>query len=96
MTKEEVLHLGNLARIKLTETEVTALQAEITDILGYVGAINEVVADGALEKKVGPIYNIFREDEITNEPGSYTEALAAEMPDRADQSLKVKKILIQE
>ena len=29
MTKEEILHLGELSRITLTDAEVTKLQAEI-------------------------------------------------------------------
>lgn len=93
MTKEEIQHLGTLSRIKLSDEEVTKLEGEITSILEYVGTINEIVKDGALEKKVGPVHNVFREDEVTNEPGSYTEALLKEMPETDGQYLKVKKIL---
>lgn len=93
MTKEELLHLGELARIRLTDEEVAGLQTETAAILEYVGKINEVVKDGALEKKVGPVFNVFREDEVTIEPGTYTEALLAEMPETEKNMLKVKKIL---
>lgn len=96
MTKEEILHLGTLARIKLTDAEVEQFQKEISDILGYVGTIDEVVSEGALEKKVGAVYNVFREDEVTNEPGQCTEDLLREMPETQGQYLKVKKILKQD
>lgn len=93
ITKEEILHLGELARIKLTDEEVEKFHTEVGAILDYVSAIDEVVKEGALEKKVGPVFNVFREDEITNEPGSYTEDILREMPERDGQYLKVKKIL---
>ncbi len=96
MTKEEVLRLGELARIQLSEAEVTQFQKEIGDILGYVSTIDDVVKEGALEKKVGAVFNVFREDEITNEPGSYTADLLAEMPDTDGNYLRVKKILKQD
>lgn len=93
MTKEEILHLGELARIRLTDDEVQKLQGDITNILEYVGVVNDVVTDAALEKKVGVVHNVFREDEITNEPGAYTQVLLAEMPETKGKFLKVKKIL---
>ena len=93
MTKEEILHLGELARIRLSEEKVEKLQGEITNILEYVGVVDDVVTDAALEKKVGVVHNVFREDEITNEPGAYTDVLLAEMPETQGTFLKVKKIL---
>lgn len=93
ITKDEILHLGGLARIKLSDNEVEKLSGEIESILSYVSAVNDVVKDGALEKKVGAVFNVFREDEVTNEPGEFTEAILEEMPERDGRYLKVKKIL---
>ena len=42
MNKEEIQHLGTLARVKLSEKEVERFEKEITAILGYVGTIDEV------------------------------------------------------
>ena len=92
MTKEEILHLGHLARIRLSEAEVEQFNGEITEILEYVSVINEIVGDVEL-KQVGPRYNVFREDVITNEPNSYTEDLLKEMPETEGRFMKVKKIL---
>lgn len=93
MTKEEILHLGTLSRVRLNTTEVDKLHTEIEDILEYVSKINSIVADAALTKEVGPVHNVFREDEITNEPGSFTGDLVAAFPESDGQYLKVKKIL---
>lgn len=93
MTKEEILHLGRLARIRLTDAEAEALQTDISNILGYVSEINDIVADASLTKQVGPRHNVLRADEVTNEPGVYTERLHAAMPETHGRYLKVKKIL---
>lgn len=93
ITKEQVQHLGDLARIRLDENEIEQLQSEMSEILEYVSRIDAVVKEGALEKTVGAVYNVFREDEVTNEPGSYTQKLLEEMPEHDEKYLKVKKIL---
>ena len=94
MTKEEILHLGTLARIKLTDVEAEKLNANIDDILAYVSMLDDIVADySALTKQVGPVHNVFREDEVTNEPSSHTADLVAEFPDKQGNHLRVKKIL---
>lgn len=94
MTKDEVLHLAALSRVKLTDEEADHFNNEIEAILSYVSTINDIAADyQALTKVAGPVHNIFREDTITNEPGSYTKDLHAAFPESEGPYLKVKKIL---
>lgn len=42
LTREEVLHVANLARIKLTEEEIEKYQVELKKLLKDVEKINEV------------------------------------------------------
>lgn len=93
MTKEEILHLARLARIKMSDEEVLTMQNEIQSILEYVGQVNEIVADAELTKTAGPLRNVWRADRVTNEPGAHTADLVTAFPDRAGRYLKVKKIL---
>jgi len=93
MKKEDIERLAKLSRIELTSDEADALAGDITSILGYVSEINEITGSTAGEKKVGSIYNVFREDENPHEAGEYTEALLALAPERDGQYFKVKKIL---
>ena len=93
MTKEEIQHLGTLSRIKLTEEEVARFGGEISGILGYVGTINEIIADSGVTKHVGARFNIFREDVVTNPSCTYAAELLAAMPKRQGRYLVVKKIL---
>jgi aspartyl-tRNA(Asn)/glutamyl-tRNA(Gln) amidotransferase subunit C len=93
MEKKDILHLATLSRIRISDEEAEALKGDIESVLEYVGAINEIVADGQDLKKVGPVHNVFRADVVTNEEGAYTQALLAEAPKSKDGYLQVKKIL---
>ena len=93
MTKEEIRQLGELSRISLTDAEVDKFQNEIDAILGYVSAINEIVSDSALIKSVGPVHNVFRQDEVISGIGATSEELIKAFPESEGRYLKVKKIL---
>ncbi len=93
MTKDEIKHLGRLARIELNESELEAFSSEIDAILSYVGQIKGITADGELTKDIGPVHNVLRADEVTNEPGAHTAVLTGAFPKRSDDFLQVKKIL---
>jgi aspartyl/glutamyl-tRNA(Asn/Gln) amidotransferase C subunit len=92
MTREEILALGRLARIRVSDAEADNLQKEIDAILGYVSTINDLVTDAGTMRTT-PMVNVFRADVVTNEPDQYTEALLAAMPERRGRFMQVKKIL---
>jgi len=93
MKKEDIHQLANLSRIAVSDTEVEALQSEIGSILEYVGQIQEMTGTVNGKKTPGAVFNKMRSDEVTNEPGTYTEAILGEMPTRDGNFMKVKKIL---
>lgn len=93
MNKEDILRLGNLARIKISDEEAEALKGDVTAVLEYVSVVNDIAASSDLTKEVGAVYNVFREDVVTVAPGAHTEDLLAEAPDRKGQYVSVKKIL---
>ncbi len=93
MTKEEILHLGRLSRIKMTDDEVVAFKAEIDPILEYVSAVDRLVDSGDLRKVPGAVHNVFRDDVVSNEPGSYTKDIVGAFPKSRGGLLEVKKIL---
>jgi aspartyl/glutamyl-tRNA(Asn/Gln) amidotransferase C subunit len=93
MDKEEILKLGSMARIAISDKEATSLGKDIDAVLGYVSMVNDITAKDGLTKKTGAVFNVFREDEITVKPGSCTEVLLAEAPKVRNGRLEVKKIL---
>ena len=90
--KDEVRNLAALARIELSEEEVSKLQEEFGAILDYVSELNEVAATEEEPQATG-VYNVMRPDTNPHESGVFTEQLLEEMPQREGQYLKVKKIL---
>ena len=94
MTREEILHLATLARLGVTEAEVTQLETDLSSIMSYVSQVTDIASDTEVgTPTVGDRFNVFRPDEVTNEADEYTEALLAEMPATDGRYLKVKKIL---
>ena len=96
MTKDEILHLGTLSRIALSPTEVETFSTEIDAILQYVSTISEIIEGEETEPTVGARYNVLRKDEVTNNPGEFTERLLEALPEREGQYMSVKKILNQD
>jgi aspartyl-tRNA(Asn)/glutamyl-tRNA(Gln) amidotransferase subunit C len=93
MKREDIEHLARLARIRLTEKEVEDLPGELSSIMAYVSVVSDIAADGAVEPQVGARFNIFRKDEVTNQPDEFTKDIMAEMPSAEGRFLLVKKIL---
>lgn len=94
MTKDEIESLARLSRISLSEEEKEAFTGEIDAILAYVGKVKEMAEDETRSQPaVGPVSNVFRADEITNQGGKNTEVLTTAFPVRSENYLVVKKIL---
>jgi len=94
MKREDIEHLASLARIRLTEEEKERLPEQLSSIVSYVSEVSDIAADGAATSpQVGAVHNVFRTDTVTNEPGTYTEAILGEMPQTNGRFLSVKKIL---
>ncbi len=96
MELAEIKHLASLSRIRITDAEAQDLKQDIDAVLAYVSVVSEITSTDDITPKVGARYNVFRKDEVTNEPGSYTEVLLREAPAREGDYLKVKKILNQD
>ncbi|MBP9487035.1 MAG: aspartyl/glutamyl-tRNA amidotransferase subunit C, partial [Bifidobacterium sp.] len=44
-SREEIVHLGDLARIALTDEEITRLQGELNVIADSINKVQEVASD---------------------------------------------------
>lgn len=67
ISKQDVEHVANLARIKLTEAEKSKYTQELSRILAYVDELNEVDTTGIEPiSQISHLKNIARPDEITN------------------------------
>lgn len=94
ITKEEITHLGSLARIALSNEEVESFSSDIEAILQYVSTVASITGENAaVEVALGARINVFRDDVVTTTVGEHTETLLSAMPHRQDNYMAVKKIL---
>lgn len=93
MQLEDIKKLAELARVDMTDEEMSQMAHDFDGILAYVGSVEEAVKVLADDKKNFALNNVAREDEVTNTGGEYTESISAQFPDREGDYLKVKKIL---
>ena len=65
VSKEEILHIAELANLKLQDEEIPEYLKNLQDILNFANVVNSAPVDG-LTTSVGVLdnYNVFRKDEI--------------------------------
>jgi aspartyl-tRNA(Asn)/glutamyl-tRNA(Gln) amidotransferase subunit C len=92
VTTQDVQHLADLARIGISEEEASSLAGDMEAILGYVKDVENIAKEMPQDTEP-PLRNVFREDEVTNDPGEYTDDIVAQFPDSENNALRVPKIL---
>lgn len=94
ITRDDILHLGELSRIALTDEEVSTLETELSDIMSYVSAVNNIAAEESqTEPQTGARYNVLRSDIVKNQPDQFTDDLLREMPRTKGRHMIVRRIL---
>lgn len=92
LTKKEVEHVANLARLELAEEEADALTGQLGAILNYVEKLKQLNTEGIEPTSHAiPMHNVFRED-IVVEPLGQGKALA-NAPEKADGCFRVPKVV---
>ncbi len=93
LTREDVLKLAKLSRLKLSDTEVEEFQAEISAILGYVQMLDGVDTDGLKPTyQVTGLKNVSRPD-VLLDYGYKTDDLLNNLPASEGNYIKVKRML---
>lgn len=65
LTKEDIKHTAELAKIKLSESEIEKYTKELASVLGYVDILSEVDTKDVEETaQVTNLENSLREDEV--------------------------------
>lgn len=92
ITRKEVEHVAQLARLELTDEEKERMTAQLDAILGYVDKLNQLDTS-AVEPTttVIPMVSVMREDEVRSSL-KQAEALA-NAPDREGVLFRVPRII---
>lgn len=92
ISREDVEKVGELARLKLSDEEVSTFTGQMDAILAYVDKLNELDTSGITPTAHAvPLENAFREDEVGESIGA-DNALAA-APDRVEDFFRVPKVI---
>lgn len=92
ITRQEVEHLADLARIDLSDAELDQIAPQLSVILESVASIKEAAADDiAPTSHALPLTNVFREDVVT--PGLSAEQALSGAPEVEEQRFSVPRIL---
>ena len=92
ISRDEVAHLANLARIELRPDELDRLSGQLEVILGSVAQVREVAGDGVpATSHPLPLINVTRPD--VPRPGLTAEEALAGAPAAQDQRFRVPRIL---
>lgn len=76
LSDDEVRHIANLARLKLSDAEVKKFAKELTSILQYIEVLNELNTDDVEPTaQVTGLTNVFREDVVETPEATKEELL---------------------
>jgi aspartyl-tRNA(Asn)/glutamyl-tRNA(Gln) amidotransferase subunit C len=92
ISRDEVAHLANLARIDLSDAELDHLAPQLSVILESIASISGVAGDDVPPTThTLPLSNVFRDDVVT--PGLTPEQALAGAPEVEQQRFSVPRIL---
>ena len=92
ITRDDVIHVGRLARLELDDAEIEHLTAQLGDMLEHFQDIDELQLDDVVPMtQPYPLVNVLRDDVVA--PGLDRDEVLAEAPDAVDGRFRVPPIL---
>lgn len=92
ITKEQVTHVANLARLNLTEEEKEHMTKDMESIIAFVDQMNGLDIEGIKPTDhIIPVNNVFREDVV--KPSMDVEELLRNAPAKENGCYSVPKIV---
>ncbi|MDQ5886216.1 MAG: aspartyl-tRNA(Asn)/glutamyl-tRNA(Gln) amidotransferase subunit [Patescibacteria group bacterium] len=93
LTNKDVLKLASLAKLKLSESEITQFTTELDQILHYVEQLKDVDVSGLdPTNQVTGLSNVMRNDDIVPYVAT-PDALLENVPRKEKRFIKVKRVL---
>jgi aspartyl-tRNA(Asn)/glutamyl-tRNA(Gln) amidotransferase subunit C len=92
LTRDQVRHVAELAKLKLTEQEIDLFREQLSAILEYAARLDELDTEAIPPTAaVLPLQNVMRPDVPT--PSFPRSAMLRNAPDQEDGLVKVKVVL---
>ena len=92
VSKEEILHIAELANLKLQDEEIPEYLKNLQDILNFANIVNKAPVEG-LNTAVGSLdsFNVFRKDEIKIFEDN--KALLENAPEEEENMFRIPKVI---
>jgi aspartyl-tRNA(Asn)/glutamyl-tRNA(Gln) amidotransferase subunit C len=92
LSREEVLHIARLARVALTEEEITRMSEQLSNLLEHFEVLQKVDTEGVLPTAQSvTLQDVMRNDEI--KPSLPPEDILANAPRREGDCFRVRAVL---
>jgi aspartyl-tRNA(Asn)/glutamyl-tRNA(Gln) amidotransferase subunit C len=92
LTRDQVLHVAELAKLKLTDAEIDLFQEQLSAILAYADRLEELDTESIPPTaRVSPLHNVMRPDEVR--PSFPRSAMLENAPDTQNGLVRVKAVL---
>jgi len=92
LSREEVLHIARLARVALTEEEITRLSEQLSNLLDNFEVLQQVdTTDVPPTAQSVTLQSVMREDEVT--PSLPADDVLANAPQREGDCFRVRAVL---
>jgi aspartyl-tRNA(Asn)/glutamyl-tRNA(Gln) amidotransferase subunit C len=89
LTRSQVQHVAQLARLGLTDDEMEALASELSSILEYIDQLEQLDTSSiAPTAQVGELVDVMRDDEV--QPSLDVEEALANAPSRDGYYFRVR------
>ena len=92
ISRDQVLHIGRLARLGLSDDEIDRLTVQLSDILEHFESLDAVDTDG-VEPTAHPLplHNVMRSDSVT--PSLRRDDALGNAPEVEDGLIRVRAVL---
>lgn len=92
VSREEILHIANLAQLELKEEEIEKYQTNLQEILNFANIVNNAPVEG-LDITIGAneLKNVFRKDEV--KIFENIEGLLENAPTQEQHMFKIPKVI---
>ena len=92
LSREEVLHIARLARVALTEAEVTRMSEQLSNLLEHFEVLQKVATEGVPPTAQSvALQSVMREDAVV--PSLPAEDVLANAPRREGDCFRVRAVL---
>ncbi len=92
ITREDVQHIAELAKLRLTEAEEALYQEQLSAILDYAARLNALDTTAiSPTATVLPLHSVMRDD--VARPSPSPDTMLANAPARVDNAFEVRAVL---